>query len=307
MFDRDSITQVQKSSLGKTFIREFKSWSGFLRYAEGPSDMDTYERASRQSPFQVQGGMSFFGTRSFEEAMDLARYGWKDGLRAIKEADRKLHIAARGHRVEFRPEPDVVGEIMDIGEFVTGNPEYAWSYNAVDYVRTGGRVIDIVVNLSAAWFVSRQEIMRRGAALLLLIETLELNGHITSLSGMTSVAGRLVGELGRGRGTSLVFVPLKSPGTIYDPDRLAFALGHPSFLRRVMFSVWERESAAFRQSFGVRLDRGYGEVVDRRVDADVYVGHTSRAFVSDDSAIEWINKTIDRIETRHGKEAVRGG
>jgi len=98
---------------------------------------------------------------------------------------------------------------------------------------TSGRIVRIVANVAASGSVSAESLFVRGAVVFATIDILESLGHrveLTVARGTKAPNGSVF----------QVFVLVKSADQPLDADRLAFCLCHPSFLRRLTWSVSEQ-------------------------------------------------------------------
>jgi hypothetical protein len=80
--------------------------------------------------------------------------------------------------------------------------------------------------------VDPQDIINRGAAVVALIDKIQSEGQRVELIAFCHIAGRRNDRL-------IMAVTVKRPEEPIDMDRVAFALAHPSMLRRAFFRVVE--------------------------------------------------------------------
>ena len=197
---------------------------------------------------------SWHGTATMEEAIEVARYGWKEGREYLKAAVGQIAIDKLvGRRHAFEPEVGYEGDEVDIGAYLFGDPENMISY-PLRYDNQGKQAT-MFVNCTLSADVSTERIMRRGGALYAAIEALRADGY--SL-GLTMVEACM--PFGHGDGVLGVEyqIPIVQPGQYLDLDTAAFCLAHPSFLRRLIFSVNEHEPTNIRQAMGYYGNMSYG-------------------------------------------------
>lgn len=176
--------------------------------------------------------------------------GWPEGLERLRAAGRAIEscIAIRIHTTQVIH--DTSGASVDIGAFMTGEPECFISHEP-DVKDGHGRVVTIAVQTSINAGVIAKRVETRGAAVLALVDMLELAGYQADLLLISSVAGH------KRVGIEEV-VPVKQAGRVLDPGRMAFALMHPAAQRRISFSCQECRSAEVRRNIGIVPHSTYG-------------------------------------------------
>lgn len=177
----------------------------------------------------------FYGTATFAEASDLAIKGWPVGakrlssLRASLDRVVEKSIAAKSKALHW----DLTGDFLDVGRFVTGEPEVFGEYRDESESHCQTRVIKLVANVSAMASVSASQIFSAGAAIFAAVDILESLGHRVELwLGSGSVCNQTSKRL-------QVLVLVKDAGQQFDQDRFAFYLCNNASLRRLFFSVEE--------------------------------------------------------------------
>ena len=263
--------------------RKFDSFDSLLDYAEGPTDMGQYSRASRRHEY---GTDSWSGTNDFETAMRQARYGWPEGLARIAAISEAVNNAV-AQRAMTRQEIFFLtsGSVVDIGRFCSGEPECMMNFQ--EDQTNGKKIFTIRVNAAASCCNEPERLFNRGAAVIALVDLLEQNGFSCEILVFQTISGY------RERCLYTVEAPLKTCGYQLDRDRLAFGLCSSSFLRRVIFSVEEREPSDVRHAMGI--GNGYGVPANRPTDtSDAERGITlgamygyGNAFETQASAVEW--------------------
>jgi hypothetical protein len=231
----------------KKVKRDFGSLTEFVNFALGDSEMGTSSRSSRQADRGYGGG--FYGTPNFKAAEGMA-FNWPEGAERVNALRAKVSLGNIRKEKEVLATRKAPGRI-DMGRAMMGHP-YAFQ-RVIDSDRdtTGSsrNVVDIVLNACVSAFVSTDTIEARGAAMLALAEALEQRGKRVRITvGMAN-------ESGCGIEYKIV---VKQPGQPLNLNSVAFAVAHPSFFRRFVFSAMETESASVRRSVGV--PGGYGRV-----------------------------------------------
>lgn len=210
------------------------------------NDADPYERDRIRNTY---GGPTWRGVERFEDAVELSKYGWKDGLtEAMPIAEQALDLVeADIETIEMNPLWDVTGGEVDVGRYVQGIPENMVEYELTP-VSTAGRVIALCASTVYSGSISTASVMKRGAAITALALALERTGHETELwADMTTQRG----------GYSLTSrVLVKGVNDVVDPERIAFAYAHPSFLRQLLFADWLRAPKTYKRALSI--PGGYG-------------------------------------------------
>ena len=196
----------------------------------------------------------WYGTADMDEAIELARFGWEEGRRQLlRQAGRVAIDRLVGRRLVVDPMPSYSGDEVDIDNFLMGRPdhmvEYPLRYDA------GGKQATVLMNCSIAARVSAERIMRRGAAVLAVIEALRAEGYSLGLT-MTEATRDDWAHT-----TVEYHIPVVHPGGFLDMDAAAFCVAHPSFLRRLIFALNEHEPVDLRRVMGFYRAGGYGQPV----------------------------------------------
>lgn len=228
--------------------RRFESLGDFLAKANGESDCPTSSRASRS-----KGTDSFYHTESYEKAVDLARYGWPEGLAQVSEYFKKIKTEVMGRGKRFTPTQDIFGQEVDMGMFISGEPECALLF--IEEEAPARKNINIGINCTAAYHISTEEFFRRGAATMVLLDYLEDHGYSCGITLQEYVVPSGYGSSG---GHYLVEVNIKNPGEPLDLDKVTFMACNADVLRRLMFSLEETENMNLRRYFGFGQDVGGG-------------------------------------------------
>lgn len=267
--------------------REHASFADFLDFAADETK-PRFAHAARETGARRE---KLSGSGSFDSALKLAREGWADG-RAEIEKWRAQFSALIGSKMRRRVlANDVCGFAPDVGAFLNGEPENMFARAEVETAGPG-KILRIAANGSCSWDVSRDSIMRRGAAIVALIDALESAGYscevILGFSAWDSF--RNPGEC------SFDSMPLKSAGEPLDIDRAAFALAHPSMLRRLVFSCKETDGPFMRVAAS---HYGYSKTHDNRKSgledgADIYIGSMFTGDRPDSEMLAWFRAQLAR-------------
>lgn len=212
----------------QTIVREFDSVTDYLAYLNSHSPAPGVH-----AEHDCRGMSHFFGSDSYAAAERLIETGWAEG--AQKVADRRSQFdafltaakAAKASRWDW----DVTGQFIDVGRYLTGEPEvFGAEYD--DGESNSARVVSIRLNSCVSASVSKESIIARGVTALVAVDLLESCGIRCEviLSQATESSTHVDHN-----------VVVKKPSEPVDVDRLAFWLAHPSAFRRFGFKAMEIE------------------------------------------------------------------
>jgi hypothetical protein len=231
--------------------------------------------------------MSFTGgTRDLAHAVDVARVGW-DAVRP--DVDKMISEVADSFGERYAKENRSVigytGGAVHMGRFLTGRPDHMIGFRRMPSTRHG-KVVRIVVDYGANGNTKAEKMQKRGAVLTVLVDALASLGLSVELWGETTVS------FGTTDHTTLV--KLHDSREPLDINDMMFALAHPSMLRRLTFSVREREMSTTKCHM-----HGYGrsKKITRaeELEADVVCNrleHGGTDALMESDPVAWILQTI---------------
>lgn len=192
----------------------------------------------------------FRGTKTFEEALKLAREGWKEGLDGLEYYE---DIAYRDYAIKeannmWDVSLNVSGAYVDIGSYLEGVPECMCDFVAKDI----NKFADVIINPSCSCWVKKETMFKRGREILKLIDVLEKNHIKTRVSTLNIFC---TGDINEGD-RYIVKVLIKDYNELLDQNRIVFPLCNVSFVRRFSFASLELEKD-IRGDFGCPIG-GYG-------------------------------------------------
>lgn len=224
--------------------------SSLVAEAVRPHNKEARGKASREKDNDDWAGVPF-GT-----AIKMAEEGWPEGA----EASRGLAEVMEGQigmalLPTFVRHMDVSGVEPDVPAYLSGEPECMVDYRLVERERAG-RVVKVFVDVAASSGFSKSVLQARAAAVMAFCMACHEQGDTVEVwIGQTVTPGPFTGD-----GTLLkmhgVACCVQKAGEIFDEDRLAFMVGHPSVLRRLMFAVEEHAPDWVQDGIGV--GSGYG-------------------------------------------------
>lgn len=204
------------------------------------------------------------GTKTFKEAVELARTGWHEARPSVdailnplreKLADKLSVVTERFH--------DIQGYEPDIDRFVAGELECMYEDLFVE-APTNGKVYTLLISGAVNCTVSAETLKRRGTAIVALVEAFQMVGTDVEIWLETSFKPPRYDTKDEERSYTAL-TKIHAAGTNLDIDEIMMPLAHPAWFRRLCFAIAEAQSPAVREEFGFHQGRGYGRAADLRV------------------------------------------
>jgi hypothetical protein len=230
----------------------FDSLEELLDHASQPPTLNEFYCASRYKNRE-----NWSGTATFEDAVALGRHGWSDVRPQIDgvlaEVDSKVRSLTVDKPVMFH---DVTGAFVDVGAYLSGEPECMIEVQTVPVPATG-RIVRLLVNTAFSWSTDESTVRARGAAICALIDAfarqqLAIEVYVECTIRPPHGKSGKTRKVDADRLTTLVKV--KAAADPLDIDLLMFPIGHVAFLRRIVFDSWERLPDKTRRPFGLGDD-----------------------------------------------------
>lgn len=263
-------------------------WGEWVDRAAADSTPGTLGRSSRET----DGGHSWDLGASFAQAIKLARDGWAQGEEHVKKYSTALFdkLASRVER-EY-PVYDVEGAGIDIARYVDGEPECWQRMEPVVTEGSGRRIIRVVYCGSASCGISAETMLARGAAVVALVQLLEMAGHGVQVDVVFGISER-----------AEYWISVKASDQPFDLGRVAFAVAHPAMFRRLGFSVMEKSALPVQRMLGV--GSGYGSPGDAQDRGDIYLPKMywgGSEWTSPGAAEAWVLAELKRQGVNLGEE-----
>lgn len=276
-------------------ITSFQDWTEFVNYSvdrvsyfpTGGDGGEASRRGSKGNEYEYYAGSRWYGNATFEEAIELAKYGWPEGAQRVKTLSNKLYDKVSS----LIPKQEVVfsveGNEYDTDAFLAGIPE-CWSYMDEHIVEgVGHKDLKLYFNTTTSAGVDAKIMQAKGACIVALVDLLERAGNrvevwIGSPNHAYKDAGKFIWE-----------VLVKRAGEPMDVDKMAFAISHPSSFRRLFFSAYEGNKKFIEACFS-----GYGKCVEapKQLQGDIYIPSSELGqaqWDNEDSAVKWILKHLE--------------
>lgn len=252
---RKKTSNPAKAGEFKTFHRVFQSVNDLANYCDQTPAIDG--TASRR-----EDGVAFSGVENWQGAMRLARDGWHEGAALVKTGLQK-QSDKRGSKEKSRRIVrvyDVTGEEPDVARYMSGEPE-----NMIEHRRAikKGKTVRVVrAGVSFSGQVSADIVKEYAVAIACAVQRIENSGNRVELWAEKCTAENI--DCNGDQFSALpgvVFnasVKIKSADARIAPACIAGAF-HPSFQRRFMFALLEREAGASflaLKSYGYSANKG---------------------------------------------------
>lgn len=287
--------RTRSTGMRGDIARHHESLNALVAQSVGESDVEENLRSSRRTNDQRKG---WAGIDSFEAAVKLAQTGDIQGARRLAPALLKGATAMMASTPRLDPVYSIeTGRWIDVARYVHGEPE-CWG-DLVEGDPAPRIGVSLIINTCADWRISGPSIDKLGIEIGGTVLGLQALGYAVSVY----VAAKIRGNDGR---IMLDSAPVNPGGSSLDVSKFAVIL-RPWFLRRIMFSLWERLDLATRENWGIG-GGNYGRplaLTDQ--DAAMISGKTHAILVDIDSAVHYpaevraqVLRAIERTATRAG-------
>lgn len=224
----------------KTYINLFDNISDLADYLKKPI------KEGRDNKSEDK-GYDFTGTKNYQEAYDLLKYGDEELYKRVKEESMKLNFNKYLGNVSNRQQyiKNIAGFVPNIPEFLKGNP-----INMIDTKRNklSHRILNIYLNSSITGGTDKEKIIENGIAYLNIIDLLEKAGYRCNVYiGNSSSYDYHTYDVH-------MYVKIKTDREPLNMKKICFPIAHPSFLRRIYFRWVE----VF--DYDLDMTDGYGRV-----------------------------------------------
>lgn len=194
----------------------FSSLMECVKYIEKiPSDMRANGWNNNEDDFTK--------TRNMDHAIDLVRNGWPEGIERAEEIARTMDIDAPQQR---KRSYSVAGGSVSVGRLIAGNPLHMVERSK----QPGRKIVTLFVENSVSAAVSADSLTLRASVIAAMVDILERQGYSCQIVALDT-------SLHVGKPGAHIAVTIKQAGEKLNLNDTAFALGHPSFLRRLCFAL----------------------------------------------------------------------
>lgn len=238
------------------------------------------------------GDDEFTGTSSYEEAINLLRFGYTDPIAQVKEELKKSKLVTSKiyqSLPKIMPENKVVGFVPNVPNSLLGIPE---SMIFMDKKHQKRKTLSIIYSFGAPCCVDKDDLIKAGIALITAINIVELSGIQTRL------------QLGFMPSTSdseneIIFptVIIKNYGERFNLQKICFPMIHPSMFRRIGFKYLETCPFITRHYWGYGTVRGVVPKVKKLLEDEknTYI-FESESIIKNHFNVEKILKEMDVLQ-----------
>lgn len=217
---------MKRQIINKIERVDFDSFDEFLQFMKDSKG----KGAERNDGSEKYDFKDWYGTKTFDNAIEIAENGWSEGANLIKDVLDKIKFL--GKATTFSPIYQVSGESVDVGRFLSGEPENMLEWELIE--TTGKKVVDIYFNVVASSGYSTTSLINYGSVCLSVVDYLESIGCRVNLYSYYSFA-----ENTSGTNKRMIRVKIKNANDSLNIATCAFAIAHPSMMRRFMFKCCE--------------------------------------------------------------------
>lgn len=206
----------------KYYFDVYKGIDDLLRKIESRPVNTVFKDATLSSNSE---NAKFSGTANYQEAVELFKSGWEDPVKDLKAEVKAANIRTNVTETKHRPRNSVVGYAPCVPAAILGLPE---SMIATERTPSKIKAVSIVHSVCANAATKTQEFLKAGAAVLKIVNDLELKGYRVQLDCEfdASVCGQE---------TTVARFRLKDWRQPLDLKKLTFPMAHASMLRRIGF------------------------------------------------------------------------
>lgn len=287
------IIKDAKSCYAKSlWIEQFDSLAEALEYAGA----NPYPKSSDR-PSNYFGGDDWAGkTTDLADAVRLGLLGYDEVRPQVERmfAELESQLAER-LEVAFQTRFDYTGSVVDVGRYLSGEPECMIDFVPEPSARMG-RVVKVIVNGIASSNVKAERIIKRGVVVCALIDAIHKLGMGVEVYAEFPTNDRGVND--RLGSVHTFLVKLHSSEQMLDINNLMFGLCHPSMLRRISFSVmeqtkWEPAKHLVKGGYGYPSALEMGD----RVGADVRCEmlQSGKDEYESKKPVDWVMSTLSGL------------
>lgn len=277
-----------------TTYRRHYSWGEWVQAAR--DNLGTALRESRSiGPADSWGG-GIDTLWTGEEAIDAAEgAGYTAPIEEVANMLRHIETdIGDGMHNQFVSTYDVAGGAVDVGRFLSGDPECMQVSMPMKVMRTG-RVIKVAVPVGYQADISAETIKARGVAVMALVDAFAQMQHPVEVIAVRAGYGS------RQRFCWTITVqPSDEP---LNMGRMLFALAHPAMTRKMAFTIAHGEDHNYKRTFSVPGSyamsprTAYIEDLDINVENSIILPElTSNYGWSEKESVAWIKAQLEMIK-----------
>lgn len=242
----------------QTFITEFPTIGSFVDYIEGNKQHDELYKNDNACGYCTQSDARGYedsrwtGTDSYDDALHLLKYGWKEGAERIKhKIDVTIpNFVKQSTRVKLEP----YGANACTAAYLNNNPNNMFIKKKV---KKRAKVLTINKVGDLNWTYSADEYMTFATRAIAICQALERHGYAININVCFGHSYDDTQEI--------LMVRVKNANERINLSKLAFPMAHPSMLRRMKFKYNEVTDTLKYQRPDYEYSNLYGSPVKRAV------------------------------------------
>lgn len=266
----------------------FDSISEFVDYLKNaPVQHYAFDRLASET-----GSYGFTQTSSFEEALDLIKFGYHEDFEKLVQLKLKLEKYIKMSKKRNKQFNDYIGFAPDVKAYLEGNP-----LSMLNKKSEARKKVNVYMNTSFYGNTSKEAIFNRGAIVLSMVEILENMGFSVDLHlfEMSTVD------------TMMHFrdFVLKSENERMNIQKLYFPLCHPSWIRRLNFRLIEVTpdiTSSWSNGYGRPSDLSTMKKVIDLDKNDIIIPTIEELNIRGDNLVDDANSLFDYVNRIDGKE-----
>lgn len=220
-----SMLHIRSHTKERKAVRVYHSIPEALRVAQ---TQRVWRRAASQKDDDAWSGCSW------KAALDLARFGWREGAVKVRRAFASLPAPTLSAGMAWRW--DYSGERIDMSRFCSGDDACFRSRSTLN--RGRAKCVRLLVPMGYPCSTGSDSVLNRGAAIIAIVDALEMTRRTVEVVAAFSSTSDCDREPTSGYHMNHL-VTVKAAGQPLVLDTLAFYLCHRASLRRIGFALME--------------------------------------------------------------------
>lgn len=209
-----------------TFFAGFDSLKAFADFVERTPDEIKNDRSNNRNDGWNTRDPQWAGTPNMTGALARARNGWPEGQ---KMAERVGEMLKGEHALNKRRIHGVAGGRVNVGRLLSGSPNHM----VRRALQPKTKVVTLFVDIVNSAGIQAENMLIRATVIAAIADRMENNGYSCEIVA--------VGSASENGLRWQVATTVKQAGETLNISDAAFALGHPSFLRRMCFAAVAHE------------------------------------------------------------------
>lgn len=227
---------------GKWHLRETDAGETVIaQHFTGPMQFANMCATTKPEPKWLKSGYSsdkaqsdWNGGTTWSETIKLCMNGWRNGWQDVHTDMIEIEDEMRPIRPRTHLVTGYHGTRPHVGNYIAGLPK---NMIRPRRHRVNAPAVRLNISIGALYNVDSEAYRRRGAAVCAYIDAVETAGISTEIRAIS----RAKGGYGSRGAIAEVSIQLKDAGQPLDIDAVAFCLGHPAMLRRLVFRWREKD------------------------------------------------------------------